>query len=221
MSTGVTSQRGRGQRAGLTRAQIIDAASSLPPDSLTMQAVADRLGVKRSALNYYVADRDELMRLIAADAFGVAYGSTEIPDFVQWQDAVRWYGTSISNALIATGHWVGYFRFQAGAEGGLLDGVEKYISVLKQAGFDVETAGRSLQMLADLAFMWARDRMLAMSEEGHPQAAEINVALASVDPEMYPGARELFEAGDLYDERQLEFYIETVVSGLERSLERP
>ena len=59
-----------------------------------MQAVADRLGVKRSASNCHVAAREELLRLVARDAFRSAY-EIDTP-------AVRWFGRQIASAVRAS-----------------------------------------------------------------------------------------------------------------------
>lgn len=64
-----STRRSRGVRAGLDRRQIIDAARTLDPGAVTMQAVADVLGVDRKAVNHHVSDRETLLGLVAVDAF--------------------------------------------------------------------------------------------------------------------------------------------------------
>ena len=45
----------------------------MDPQTLTMQAVADELGVDRKALNYHVTDREGLLRLVAAGRFEATF----------------------------------------------------------------------------------------------------------------------------------------------------
>jgi len=55
--------RGPGQRAGLSRDRVLDAATELLADrgTVTMRAVAQRLGVAPNALYSHVADKTELV----------------------------------------------------------------------------------------------------------------------------------------------------------------
>jgi TetR/AcrR family tetracycline transcriptional repressor len=59
----VQSTRGPGQRAGLSRERVLDAATDLLTErgTVTMRAVAQRLGVAPNALYSHVADKTELV----------------------------------------------------------------------------------------------------------------------------------------------------------------
>jgi TetR/AcrR family transcriptional regulator, tetracycline repressor protein len=59
----VTATRGPGQRAGLSRDLVLDAATDLLAErgAVTMRAVAQRLGVAPNALYSHVADKTELV----------------------------------------------------------------------------------------------------------------------------------------------------------------
>jgi TetR/AcrR family transcriptional regulator, tetracycline repressor protein len=58
-------ERGRGERAGLSRERVLDEAQLLVGErgvaALTMRALADRLGVAPNTLYSHVADRDDLV----------------------------------------------------------------------------------------------------------------------------------------------------------------
>ena len=79
-------RRTRGQSAGLDRARIVAAARDLPIKSLTMQAVADRLGVDRSALHYHVPDRAALIELVAEDLFASSLSPRGIGPDTDWRE---------------------------------------------------------------------------------------------------------------------------------------
>jgi len=51
----------------LTRAKVIETAALMPPGELTMTRLAQTLGVSVGTLYQYVADRDELIRLVIGE----------------------------------------------------------------------------------------------------------------------------------------------------------
>jgi AcrR family transcriptional regulator len=55
----------------LTRAKVIETAAMMPPGELTMTRLAERLGVSAGTLYQYVADRDELVRLVIGERMRV------------------------------------------------------------------------------------------------------------------------------------------------------
>ncbi len=61
----MTNQRGPGQRAGLTRARVLDAANDVLAErgaaALTMRSVAERLGVAPNAIYSHVTGKTELV----------------------------------------------------------------------------------------------------------------------------------------------------------------
>lgn len=84
----MTAERGPGQRAGLSRAAVLDAATELirqgGVDALTMRALARRLGVAPNALYSHVADKTQLLDdvlddLLSAVAVPPVDGGDPIP----------------------------------------------------------------------------------------------------------------------------------------------
>jgi AcrR family transcriptional regulator len=73
--------------------EIVDAALDLLRESglegLTMRAVASRLGVTPMAMYYYVADKDELLRL-ASERVSAVSGPLELKDD-DWEESLRTY----------------------------------------------------------------------------------------------------------------------------------
>lgn len=82
-------KRGRGRAPLLSEPIIADAALALIAETsaadLTMQAVASRLGVRHSALYRHVADRRDLLRLVA-DRHVELMGFPEPEDSAGWRE---------------------------------------------------------------------------------------------------------------------------------------
>ena len=85
MVSAVVRRRGRGESAGIDLEQILTVAKSMPRSSLTMQSVANALGVDRKALYNYVPDRDGLLTLVALDAFAAQFATLDIARTSSWQ----------------------------------------------------------------------------------------------------------------------------------------
>jgi AcrR family transcriptional regulator len=82
-----------GRSQSLTREEIIDAALGLIRThglpGLTMRAVAAELGVTPMAVYYYVADKDELVRLVA-ETISVSRGPLRLGEG-GWEESLRRY----------------------------------------------------------------------------------------------------------------------------------
>lgn len=75
-----------GRKPAFTRRQAIDAALAEGIETFTLRAVADRLGVKATALYREFSSRQELQLAAIAE---IAVDIEPDPDFSNWQDALR------------------------------------------------------------------------------------------------------------------------------------
>jgi TetR/AcrR family transcriptional regulator, tetracycline repressor protein len=114
----VSAPRGPGQRAGLTRDLVLDAATDLLAErgTVTMRAVAHRLGVAPNALYSHVADRTELVdgvldRVLAQVEAPRAGGG------VDPTDAMHQVMTSTHDVLLRHPQLVPAFLARQGARG--------------------------------------------------------------------------------------------------------
>jgi TetR/AcrR family transcriptional regulator, tetracycline repressor protein len=216
---GARDRRGRGGRAGLSRARIVEAARGLDADELTVKAVADRLGVDRAAVHHHVSDLDTLRELIALDAFTLRFAPVEIPSGADWREACRLLAVSMYEAVLSSGRLGTYVRFRS-IDVALLEPVEQTLRIMMAAGFDDETAARSLAALASLATDIARERLLTDRPVGHPQVPGLLEALEQRGPELTV-LRRLAEA-DLvsYNDAQLDTSLELVLDGMAARLTR-
>ncbi len=207
-------RRGRGSRAGLTQARIVEAARGLGAESITVQAVADRLGVDRAAVHHHVNDLDTLRELIALDAFTVRFAPITVAPGADWREACRLLAVSMHDAVLASGGLGAYVRLTP-SDVAVLEPVEQTLGIMIAAGFDDETAARSLTTLAGIAAATARERVIAGRQTGHPQAPAVRRAIEENGDVELPVLYRLAQA-DLvaFDDAQLQASIDLVLDGM-------
>lgn len=211
--------RGRGRPPQLNRARIVAAARTLEPDQLTMQAVADALGVHRKSLNYHVSDRQGLLELVAFDAFDAGFRKVDVPELEDWRELVRRFAESVLDTLVRVGALIPYVRFDGTAGLSALAVVERIVEVLVGAGLRPGEAGRTLQLIASVAHTAARAILTADDDPIDPQAVEVRRTLAGNAE--FPLLRTIAADSDAADPVRLQFAFDIglVVQGLERRLE--
>lgn len=210
--------RTRGRPARISRERIIAAARTIAPEALTMQKVADVLGVDPKALNYHIRDRDGLRQLVVLDVFESELRRVKIPGGGDWRDVVRAYVHALRDATIKLGVLASAIHLP-GTEGlGALDPVESVLQGLVDAGLDIEEAGRALTFISELAYAAGRDALRSAENPVHPDVPGISTALRSAAAEAFPVLRQVVAAREGGDPEtgQLEFSIDLVIAGLEQ-----
>jgi AcrR family transcriptional regulator len=197
---------------------IVDAARAVDRDGLTLQAVADRLGVDRKAISYYVSGRQELVDLVAAQTIGEELGGLELPE--DWQEAIRAWAAATRAVMLREGSMALTIDHLPG--GGILGSLDTLLQRLIAAGFDEGTAGRALYCLTGTVFAGARDTLLVERHGEHPTLAEVARVLGDLPAERLPHLRRLSFADDPRKgaEEQARFDIDLVVAGLQHHLDR-
>lgn len=217
--TSTPARRGRPPR--IDRSKILEAASSILPESLTVQAVADQLGVDRKAVSYYVRDREGLLQLVAVDAFRSELERVRIDPGDDWRQAVRSLAAAMRDSFAATGTLVHHYRFETEDDLRVLEPVETVLRTVLRAGFDPKTAGHAFTFLANLAMSFARDAVLTSRHGHHPQSSEVRRAVQRASPAEYGAVRRIIEARvDSGGDEQFDFDVHVFVLGMERLLER-
>jgi TetR/AcrR family transcriptional regulator, tetracycline repressor protein len=214
----VVAPRTRGRPARISRERIIAAARTIEPEALTMQRVADVLGVDPKALNYHVRDRDGLRQLVVLDVFESELRRVKLPGGGDWREVIRAYVHALREATIKLGVLAVAIHLP-GTEGlGALDPVESVLQALVGAGLDVEEAGRALTLISELAYAAGRDALRSAENPVHPDVPGISAALKSVPAEDFPVLRQVVAAREDAgpDAGQLEFSINLVIAGLEQ-----
>jgi len=212
-----TPARRRGRPPRVSRSSIVEAARELAPDQLSMQAVADRLGVDRSTINYHFADRDELFSVVAAATFNMEMAAYSPPASDDWRDWVASYARAVHAALLKHPQTVDYVRLSIGNEAAAFAAVEGLIAKLSEAGFDELTVIQSLTYISGVVHITARNE-IAVLNGGHPQSAEVLQFLEQQPPGSIPGIRRMAELDPLSNAHNFEFALRMIVAGLESLL---
>ena len=211
-------RRGRGMRANLDRATIVDAARSFPPDELTLQAVADKLGVDRKAVSHHVRDRDTLLELVAIEALSDHFVGVSIPDG-DWTMVCRTYATLLKDGLLSTGYLAEYFRLSGQTGLSALEPAEAALDRMVDAGFDELTAARGLAILTSLVISHARNVVMSRRFGAHPQRAELRKIVDDTSAPKFDLLRRLLLAEvDPSDEATFELSVDVFILGMTRVL---
>jgi AcrR family transcriptional regulator len=211
-------RRGRPRR--IDREHIVRVARGFDAGDLTMQAVADELGVDRKAINYHVSSREDLLRLVAGDIFRGRIDEIDVDGGGDWRDALRAFAAGMRDAIVATGTFAPYFHLPEGMRSGALRSVEAVLQSLLRAGFEVGEAGRILNLTAELSLSAAQNELMSQVEGTHPQLIGLREVLLDAPDEELAALRQVVmtHAGDWKD-NLLDFDLPVVIAGLERGLQ--
>lgn len=211
--------RNRGERAGLDARTIVKAARAIEPGRLTMKAVADAIGVDRKALNYHVESRDELMAMVAADAFSAEFTDFPISCDATWQESCRLFSLGLVASLDRMGMLAEHFRVGHSCTSGFLRPGEIVLARLVAAGFESEDAARLLLLLSNMTISYARDKAME-AQGGRALAQRVRTELAACEKGGLPVTSNLLERGvDIASERQLQLGIDIFLRGAEHRLQ--
>jgi AcrR family transcriptional regulator len=210
--------RRRGRPPTIRREQIVAAARDLLPGELTMQSIADALGVSRKALHYYVGDRQGLLSLVVIDRFESELARVQLPDGGEWQAVLRSYARAFRSGLIDIGVAIEHSPFQGAAATAALTLADRVLDALLTAGFQADDARLGLTTLANIAQTAARTTIWTSGGQ-HDYGAETIAALQDTSVGEYPALRRAFEAGSPSSTAQFEFDLDIVIAGLEARLD--
>lgn len=221
--------RKRGGTRRIDRAAIIDVAKTFDPQNLTMQAVADKMGVDRKALNYHVTDREGLLRLVAADVFESSFSEVFASHFSTedagnpgaWKKAVYAWATAVRDGMVAAGVPANYYVINSDNLS-VFEPVELVLQQLIAAGFDQTAASRAVIFLTHFAMAVGRDIVMETQLGEHPQSAEVRRMLSgSAEAEKFEALQVLMKAdlNALSDmQSQFDFEVDVFVRGMQQQL---
>ncbi|MCM3885588.1 TetR/AcrR family transcriptional regulator C-terminal domain-containing protein [Frankia sp. R82] len=210
-------RRGPGRPPRLNRELIVATAAEIAPEALTLQAVADRLGVDRKAINYHIPGRDELLALVAERTLVAELGQLVLPPG-DWPQAIRVFAAGLRAALLHRSALSLYVTTLPSA--GVLRPADQLLHALLDAGFDDAAASRALTLICAAVFEDARAELLAERFGEHPTLTASRRVLAELPDEALPAIRRVFAESHSFGPDSLGFYLETIISGLTRWLEQ-
>jgi len=160
-----TTARRRGRPARIGRDDIVDAALAVGLDALSIQAVADRLGVSAAALYSHVAGRDEIVQL-AHDRLRARLAAVA-PDQDRWDGWLRAFAVGVRRHVPASASGFLESLDGAGVERVLVG--ETGLRLLIDAGLPPLEAGRAVWLVFRTAVAADDDRVLAelLGATGH------------------------------------------------------
>ncbi|WP_127782944.1 TetR/AcrR family transcriptional regulator C-terminal domain-containing protein [Rhodococcus sp. X156] len=219
---GRAGRRQRGQRAGLDRQAVIDAARALAPRAITMQAVADELGVDRKALHHHVRSREALVKMVAADLFTSSFDSARLQQDGDWRQVCTDFARACVDSLVATGELAGCVSLADPLDPVVVRPVEVALDALLAAGFDEECAARGVTALTFLCVGLAQERLRHRRSGQDSGLANLRRALADCDDAAHPTLRRVVEVGHAQgDEAQLAMNLRLFLLGMQQMLDQP
>lgn len=207
----------RGRPPRISRERIVAVARAMDPATLTMQAVAEELGVDRKALNYHVSDREGLLELVALEVLQDVLNQPR-PTASDWREATRIYATTTRTGMIKAGALFEYVRMPLAEGLTALAPAEEYARVLLDAGFTEEHAAGAIGFLGEFVYASARDAILAERYRGHPQVTELRRMFAEAAPDQLPTVRRLIGLREMGHDDQFEFDLRLFIAGMESLL---
>ncbi|MGV0719460.1 TetR/AcrR family transcriptional regulator C-terminal domain-containing protein [Mycolicibacterium elephantis] len=216
------SGRARGRPPRLSRKMIVSAARRLASTrSLTMQAVADELGVTRKALHYYVGDRDGLLALVLLDLFERELERVELPVDGDWRTVLRAYAVAFRDGLIQVGIATDFTRLRGLSAVAALSLADRLLDTLLRAGLDPDGARLALTAASNIAQSAAHSVAAQTASGAHHHRAETAAALQHEPEGTYPALRRVLESAQTNGrdaESQFEFELGLLIAGVERML---
>jgi TetR/AcrR family tetracycline transcriptional repressor len=214
-----TRQRVGGRPSQISREQIVAAARRIPQGELTMQAVADALGVSRKALHYYVGNRQGLINLVVAELFESELATVDLPRDADWQTVMQVWARAIRDGVVQVGIAATYVELRGMGGAAAMELSERVTESLLGAGFSHLLARRALTVIANVAFTHANIALLEEQHGIYPHEYELATALAQAPDEKFPGLRHILACAQAEDpSHSFEFELDLAVSGLERAL---
>ncbi len=206
------------ERTPLSRERVLLAAIGLADesgvDSLTMRALADRLGVQAMSLYNHVGNKDDLLD----GMLDVVVGEIELPDAADWREAVR--GRAFSAHGVFSCHpWASALNDSRESSGpARLRYFEWMVGTLRRAGFSLELTTSALSAIDSYVYGFGRQQLnLSVGASPEEMAEAFRQALP---PDEYPYLTEMVEhafAHGLDEKAEFDFGLEIILDGLERA----
>lgn len=197
MSSSVRPRRGAGQRAGLSRGPVLEAARRIADEEgverLTMRRLAAELGVMPNALYTYFPHKEALLDALVDDLLG----GVEAGDPAQgdWRDGLVRVMDSSRRLLLAHPQLVSVFIARPGLGPNAVRLGEVSLELLRRGGLDGERAVEALRVLLVYSLGFAAFQAPRLESDPGERSARAEAAFAGLPEGSFPRMHGL--AGDL------------------------
>lgn len=209
--------RARGQRAGITRQAILQAAMRLADReglaALSMRRLGAELGVEAMTLYHHIPNKsallDGMVEQVVSEATPPSFGNSS------WREGLRDYAHSLLAALSAHPNVVPLFMSQPATTPRNLRTMEAALDTLHSAGFELR---RALDVVHSLTgFVLGHVATQTGADRAGPQGEPDQVAdLSAIDPETYPLLSQALRTGEKRDTiSRFDFALEALLSGFD------
>jgi TetR/AcrR family tetracycline transcriptional repressor len=210
--------RGAGQRAGLSREQVLAAARRIADaegvDRLTMRRLAAELGVMPNALYTYVSDKEALLDALLDDLLAdVDPGDPAAEE--DWRDGLVRVMDASRRLLLAHPQLAPVFlaRPALGPNAARLG--EMTLALLRRGGVEGERAVEALRVLLVYSLGFAAFQAPRLQTDSPARTEQVEAAYAGLPEDRFPRLRRL--AGSLAaptDDRQFHTGLRWLLDGI-------
>ena len=211
-----TAKRTTGERAGLSRAAVLDGALALADrdglGALSMRRLADALGVEAMTLYHYIPSKDALLDGMIERVFTQA-APPPSADGEAWTTQLRRYAFSLRETLLAHPGILPVVLSRPAATAETFQTVESGLSLLVRAGFELGAALNALNTLTIFVTGHAvAEASIGNGGEDDPGSAAALVALNETD---YPLLAQAARTGQGVDDAErFMFGLDAFLAGL-------
>ncbi|KAA5837208.1 TetR/AcrR family transcriptional regulator C-terminal domain-containing protein [Saccharopolyspora hirsuta] len=209
--------RTRGQRAGLTRQDVLAAALALVDreglKALSMRRLGAELGVEAMTLYHHVSNKEALLDGLVEQLLAEAVAPRSSSG--SWQADLRNYAHALREALLAHPNAIPLVASRPAVTSRNLEIMERELGALHAAGFPLEVG---LDVLFSLAG-FVLGQVVTATGPGQADAAEQVRNLSDVDPAEFPlltaaAARASDRAGA---RSRFDFALDAMIAGFEQA----
>jgi AcrR family transcriptional regulator len=187
------SAKAMGRPRRLTLRAVMEAASKIGLEELSISGLAARLGVGVATIYTYVESRDELLRLVAVQR---AWRPHLLETNQHWSEVVRAHAAGIF--ALFSGEPELLAQVVSGALGPEeeLDEIENFLKLLVARGFTSEAAFMLYRAASQIGIGAAIGSAMALNwqNKGERRRVKLARAFAERDPDEFPHLRQLGEA---------------------------
>ncbi len=175
--------RRRGRPPSIDRAGIVAAAQALGVQNLTMQAVADRLGVSDAALYHHFRNREALISAVVDVT--VRNAPFPEPQGDDWRTWMADFAESLRRVLVEYPGSAGFAASSGPTSPEQVKLVARAVGVLTRSGFDEREAAMIYSLVTNyvISSVQIEERRSRAREEQSDIASRFAKALATMDEE--------------------------------------